>query len=54
MSSGLLGYCGLALTGIPTQSSMALVSARATVTSVDVLTMLTAAYLYLLCQGQSF
>jgi phenylalanine ammonia-lyase len=32
-------------------SSLALISARATVTSLDVLSMLIASYLYLLCQG---
>lgn len=32
-------------------SSLALISARATVTSLDVLTMLISSYLYLLCQG---
>ena len=32
-------------------SSLALISARATVTSLEVLSMLTASYLYLLCQG---
>lgn len=32
-------------------SSLALISARATVTALDVLTMLIASYLYILCQG---
>lgn len=34
-------------------SSLALISARATINSLDVLMMLTASYLYVLCQGQS-
>jgi phenylalanine ammonia-lyase len=33
------------------QSSLALISARATINSLDVLSMLTASYLYLLCQA---
>ncbi|PPQ79955.1 hypothetical protein CVT25_003027 [Psilocybe cyanescens] len=35
-------------------NSLALISARATVTSLDVLSMLMASYLYLLCQGSPF
>lgn len=34
-------------------SSLALISARATITSIEVLSMLVATYLYLLCQGKS-
>jgi phenylalanine ammonia-lyase len=37
--------------GVVANSSLALISARATVTSLDVLSMLIASYLYLLCQG---
>jgi phenylalanine ammonia-lyase len=33
-------------------SSLALISARATITSTEVLSMLVATYLYLLCQGK--
>lgn len=33
-------------------SSLALISARATITSIEVLSMLVATYLYLLCQGK--
>ena len=32
-------------------SSLALISARATITSTEILSMLVATYLYLLCQG---
>jgi phenylalanine ammonia-lyase len=34
-------------------SSLALISARATITSIEVLSMLVATYLYLLCQGNT-
>lgn len=34
-------------------SSLALISARATVTSIDILSMLSATYLYNLCQGKA-
>lgn len=34
-------------------SSLALISARATITSMEVLSMLVATYLYLLCQGKT-
>jgi phenylalanine ammonia-lyase len=34
-------------------SSLALISARATINSLEVLTMLVASYIYVLCQGQS-
>lgn len=34
------------------RSSLALISARATITSIEVLTCLVASYMYILCQGK--